>query len=615
MSLIHKKEGDLIKFRLGVQGSMFLIFSLLTLLLMVASFSFFYYYMSSRLEKEAIKNMEQLTVRMSEEIDSFHSNINHMTFQIINTSELSDIMKQAGESKEKDNYFAKNSELKRKVQNYLAAIKGPDLNISRISLYNNSGDYVSLGVAPADTDKIDYELQSDSFQAAYDHYIENDNINFIGPHTDLFSNDSQRVVSFYRVFRDYIETFGIIEIQLNVSNFAETLGAPNLSEMQVYVFDKNGQPAYIKQKAAMEEETALKQLRASQSIINSAESIPSYLNQSDYVLTYQQSPLSNWYIVLAAPKSVLLSSIEVVGRITVIVCIIFIILSLIMVFVITRQLTKRIRKISNLIRHASLDNPTIKTDDSNNEFILISRAFDSMFARLKDSMEQDVQARSRELRARINALEAQMNPHFLYNMLTVIGSAGEQAGVDKVMDLCEKLASMFRYTSQHQGKEVTVHDEIMYAQLYLELMKERFEERFRYELEIDEAALSSTAPRLILQPIIENCFRHAFQKSRPPWIIHLSIKQTFQHSWVFEVKDYGDGFDPSVLEKLQRRLDSEDLYNANSVGNSKVSFDNQGGVGLFNTFMRLRLTYEERAFYEILPNHPVGTIVRIGVKV
>ncbi len=285
-----------------------------------------------------------------------------------------------------------------------------------------------------------------------------------------------------------------------------------------------------------------------------------------------------------------------------------------MIFVITRQLTKRIRKISNLIRDASLDNPSIKTDDSNNEFILISRAFDSMFARLKDSMEQDVQARSRELRARINALEAQMNPHFLYNMLAVIGSAGEQAGVDKVMELCEKLARMFRYTSQHQDKEVTIRDEIMYAQLYLELMKERFEDYFQYRLEIDEATLSSKAPRLILQPLIENCFRHAFQKSSPPWVIHLSIKQTFDHSWLFEVKDWGDGFDPAVLEKLQRRMDSEDHYNADYSSEIKESSDNQDGVGLFNTLMRLRLTYDEQAFYEISTNHPTGTIVRIGVK-
>ncbi|KRE48531.1 sensor histidine kinase [Paenibacillus sp. Soil522] len=605
----------MIKARIGVQGNMFLIFSLLTLLLIISSFSFFYYYMSGRLEKEAIENMEQLTARMSKETDSFHSELNHITFQIIHNSEIIDIMRQAAESVYIENYFRNHSEAERKVKNYLATIKSPDFNISRISLYNDRGDYVSLGVAPADNDAIRAELKSDSFHAEYKRNIENDNINFIGPHADLFSNDeTQKVVSFYRVFRNFMETFGMIEIQLSDSKFAETLDAPNIAEMQVYVFDKDGQLAYIRQGTETQEDITLKQLLGDQSTSYSVASMTRNLNQSNYILTYQKSPLSQWNIVLAAPKSVLLSSIKVVGRITVVVSIIFIILSFIMIFVITKQLTKRIRKISNLIRDASLDNPSIKTDDSNNEFILISRAFDSMFARLKDSMEQDVQARSRELRARINALEAQMNPHFLYNMLAVIGSAGEQAGVDKVMELCEKLARMFRYTSQHQDKEVTIRDEIMYAQLYLELMKERFEDYFQYRLEIDEATLSSKAPRLILQPLIENCFRHAFQKSSPPWVIHLSIKQTFDHSWLFEAKDWGDGFDPAVLEKLQRRMDSEDHYNADYSSEIKESSDNQDGVGLFNTLMRLRLTYDEQAFYEISTNHPTGTIVRIGVK-
>ncbi len=279
----------MIKARIGVQGNMFLIFSLLTLLLIISSFSFFYYYMSGRLEKEAIENMEQLTARMSKETDSFHSELNHITFQIIHNSEIIDIMRQAAESVYIENYFRNHSEAERKVKNYLATIKSPDFNISRISLYNDRGDYVSLGVAPADNDAIRAELQSDSFHAEYKRNIENDNINFIGPHADLFSNDeTQKVVSFYRVFRNFMETFGMIEIQLSDSKFAETLDAPNIAEMQVYVFDKDGQLAYIRQGTETQEDITLKQLLGDQSTSYSVASMTRNLNQSNYILTYQQ---------------------------------------------------------------------------------------------------------------------------------------------------------------------------------------------------------------------------------------------------------------------------------------------------------------------------------------
>ncbi len=594
---------------------MFLIFSLLTLILIITSFSFFYFYISNRIEKQAIENMEQLALDISEQIDSFYVELNHISFQIINNSELLEIMQQAVGSEDSENYFTANVENARNVKNVLATIKSPGLNETRIRIYNDKGDYLSLGTTPEDADTIRSQLQSNSFQASYDRFIVNDSIHFSGTHPDLFSNDkSQWVVSFYRIFRNYMETFGVIEFQLKVSDLEKKLSIPNLTGMEVYLFDKDGQPANMKEGDTTQKDFTLKYLLGDQSSGLSAASKRGHLNQSNYILTYQQSPLSLWNIVLVQPKSVMLSSIKVVGRLTVIVSIVFILLSFITIFVITRQLTKRIRKISNVIRHASLDNPSIKTDETYNEFILIHRAFDIMFARMKNSMEQDVQVRSRELRARMNALESQMNPHFLYNVLSVIGAVGEQAGVDKVMSLCEKLSGMLRYTSKNQDKEVTIRDELIYAQHYLDLMKERYENHFQYRLEIDEATLSSKVPRLILQPLIENCFSHAFQKASPPWVIHLSIEQTTDHCWLFEVKDWGDGFDPAVLVKLHLKMESDDKSTAEYRSETEELSENQGGIGLFNTLIRMRLTYERQAFYEILPNEPVGTIVRIGVK-
>lgn len=601
--------------RLGVQGNMFLIFSLLTLILIITSFSFFYFYISNRIEKQGIENMEQLTLDISEQIETFYVELNHISFQIINNSELLEIMQQAVASDDNENYFTDNVETARNMKNVLATIKSPGLKETRIRIYNDEGDYISLGATSEDNNKIRSRLQSYSFHASYVRFVQNDIINFSGPHTDLFSNDkSEMVVSFYRIFRNYMETFGVIEFQLKVSELERKLRLPNLTGMEVYLFDKDGQPAYMKKGDTTQKDMILKQLLAIQSSDYSTASKRGHLNQSNYIITYQQSPLSHWNIVLVQPKSVMLSSIKVVGRLTVIVSIVFILLSFITIFVITRQLTKRIRKISSLIRHASLDNPSIKTDETNNEFILIHRAFDIMIARMKISMELDVQARSRELRARMNALESQMNPHFLYNVLTVIGAVGEQAGVDKVMSLCEKLSGMLRYTSNNQAKEVTIRDELIYAQQYLDLMEERYENHFQYRLEMDEATLTSKVPRLILQPLIENCFKHAFQKSSPPWVIHLSIEQTTDYCWLFEVKDWGDGFDRAILNKLHRKMESDDKSASEYRSEAEESSGNQGGIGLFNTLIRMRLTYETQAFYEIVPNEPVGTIVRIGVK-
>jgi two-component system sensor histidine kinase YesM len=603
------------KVRIGLQGSMFLIFSLLSLLFVIISFSGFYFYMSNYLEKQATENLEQLTMKMSEQIDSFYSEMNHISLQILYTSELVEIMRQAGKSYDKENYFTQHTETERKVRDYLASFNGPDLTETRISLYNDRGDYVSIGTIAEKAEVIRSRLESNSFKLLSERFIEKkESVIFSGPHTDGWSEDqNQKLVSLYREFRDVSETYGLIEIQQSASKFQKILQGPNFGEVNVYVFDRDGQPAFMNQGKDPQSNISLKQLLGDQSTGVLSALDQGYLNQSDHLLTYRQTPKSQWTIVLIEPKSVLLAPIKLIGRLTISVSLSFIILSLIVNFVITRQLTKPYRKLLDSILHVSLDNLSIEIDDTSNEIILINRAFNSMFGRLKDSIEQVDHARSRELRARMNALESQMNPHFLYNVLTVIGAAGEQAGVDKVMDLCEKLSVMLRYTAKHQGREVTIRDELTYAQHYLDLMKERYEDHFQYRLELDEEMLSFTVPRLILQPLIENCFNHAFQNMVPPWIIHISIIQTIDYCWLFEVEDFGDGFDPIVMENLLRRIESNDKSNTGSISENGESQVNEGGLGLFNTLLRLKHTYGSQAFYEISNNDPAGTIVRIGV--
>ncbi|MFC5471825.1 sensor histidine kinase [Cohnella suwonensis] len=561
--------------------------------------------------------MEELTLKISKQAALIYSQLNHTSFQIINTSELHVTMQKAGESKEKVNYFARHTDAERLVKNYLSIYKSPGLNLSRISIYNNRGDYVSLGELRENTDTIRSYLLSDKFNSLYTHFTENDNINFISPHKDpYYTDENEEMVSFYRVLRNEVETFGLIEFQQTVSKFEETLGLPYTGKTEVILFDKNGQPVYMGRTSsgAANPYVTLKQLLGTEVLDESAVSNPESIIGSDHILTFIRTPSNPWTVVLVIPKSDILSSIKLVGRLIVIVSISFIILTLIMNFVIAKQFTKKIRRTVDMIRQVRLDNLTIPLDKTDDEMVQIHNAFNSIFERLKISMEIEVHARSRETKARLYTLESQVNPHFLYNVLSVIGSVGEEAGVDKVAELCEKLGSMFRYTLQNPDKEVTIRDEMTYSRLYLELMKVRYEDHLKYRVEIEEAILFHKVPRLIFQPIIENCFHHAFQTCHPPWEIHVSIKQTPEYCWLFEVKDWGDGFDPKVIAKLQLSNDHFDFSGSDNISNTEETSENDGGVGLINTIMRMKLTYGDLVFYEISPNHPKGSIVRIGVK-
>ncbi|MBW5449297.1 HAMP domain-containing protein [Cohnella sp. CFH 77786] len=589
--------------------------SVLGLLLIVSSFSFFYYYISGRLEKQAIDNLEELTLKISNQVALVYSQLNHTSFQISQTSELQYIMLKAGQSKENKNFFALHTDAERMVQNYLSIYKNPGLNLSRISIYNDRGDYVSLGELWENTDSIRSYLLSDSFKASYLHFTEDDTIHFAGPHIDpYYPEGKQRMVSFYRVFHNEVETLGLIEFQQNVSKFEETLGVPYAGNTEVFLFDPEGRPVFTTQSGQANPNVTFHQLLGTELSDTSADINPETIIKSDLIYSFIRYPSNPWTVVLAVPKSDFLSSIKLVGRLIVIVSIAFIILSFIMNYVIAKQFTKKIRRTVNMIRQVRLGNLTIPLDHADDEMVQIHNAFNSIIDRLKTSIEAEADARSRETKARLYTLESQVNPHFLYNVLAVIGSVGEEAGADKVAELCEKLGSMFRYTLQNPDKEVTIRDEMMYAQLYLELMKVRYEDHLQYQVEIDEASLLYKVPRLIIQPLIENCFHHAFQTCNPPWEIHVTIRQTPEYGWLLEVKDRGVGFNPKVIAKLQRLDGLHDDSDGDHKSLQEESSGNHGGVGLINTIKRLKLTYGGLFSYEIAPNRPKGSIVRIGVR-
>lgn len=573
--------------------------------------------MSKQIEKQAIDNLEKLTVKIAEQIESFYGEMNHLSLQIMHNPILMDSMKQASMFEGDENYFAIHIDTERKVRDNLASFNGPDLLVSRISMYNDQRDFVSLGIIPEDPEIIRSRLQSDSFKQWYQSFTESGYIEIEGPHSDSWSSErDQQIISLYRPFGDVSTTFGVIEIQQMASKLDEILQFPNSDRMNVYVINREGQPIYMNQEIPKQMNVTIEQLLKGDDRLTggSFTSDHGYLKQIDHILTYNHSQRYGWTLVLAESRDELLSPVKVVGKLFIILGFMFMLLGIAMVFFISRELTKPFRTLRNSIRNINLDSLSLEIDDTSNEIILVKRTFDQMFERLKESMEQVVQTRSRELRARMNALQSQMHPHFLYNVLTIIGSTGQQAGDDKVMDMCEKLSDMLRYITNHKGTEVLLREELTYAQAYVEFMKERYEDHFHYHFEVDERTLSSKVPRLILQPLIENCFQHAFQMASPPWVIHISIRQTPDESWLIEVKDWGTGFDSASLNDLKWRMLFEDTSNAEQLNKQEQSTGVQGGIGLFNTVVRLKLAFGQQAFFEILNNDPTGTIVRIGRK-
>ena len=165
--------------------------------------------------------------------------------------------------------------------------------------------------------------------------------------------------------------------------------------------------------------------------------------------------------------------------------------------------------------------------------------------------------------------------------------------------MCSRLSDMLRYSTVYEEESnSTLEDEVRRTENYLELMKDRYEENLIYNIEEAGELERVKVPRVILQPIVENCFKHGFGENGFPWIIHVAVTASYGH-WRIHVRNNGRPFQEKDLTELNEKVE----------GFLKGEQKKISGIGLTNTIIRLRLLYEEQVEYEIYTGNDGYTYV------
>ncbi len=285
------------------------------------------------------------------------------------------------------------------------------------------------------------------------------------------------------------------------------------------------------------------------------------------------------------------------------VCFALLVLLMLAINVTADYIAKPLHTLSKDISGISLHNishvlTSPKRDYSVEELQQLDAAYRQMLVRINKSI-------SFEMKAYLRALQSQMNPHFLYNMLSAIVESGEEENSPRTVAMCMKLTEMMRYIADYNNDRVTFECELQHARNYLDLMKERYENRFTYAIRADEDALSILVPKLVVQPLAENCFKHGFSASRPPWRIDIDLRR-IGSGWELTVQDNGVGITQIKINEIHQRILSFEKDMSGSFESLKAD-----GMGLINSILRLTLLQNTPPTYEI-QNLGGGTIVRIG---
>ena len=550
--------------------------------------------------KTAERNQISMCIKVSQQLESFMVEMRNVGFQVMMNSRLIQDFGTFSDDKANDNYYGDHIVDHINAVSALADINGIQRIATRISVFNRYGDYVSSGVMPQSKAYADNVLRSHmDLDEIISRLVLNDGHIYVeGPHPDYWNSKvGYEMISLYCPLGNKIQDdmYGIIEIQQDFQKLVKTL-LPGLDQdMAVLLFDSSGR-----------------------CIFNSMESIcpPEYYDfyysqasknpdsrygfcrikvgnraQEQY-LSAGISETSGWMAVMVRNKSSIVNVIQDIQKVIIMAIFVFMVLSAYMAYRISLKMTRPINDMivsAQSISWSNLDMKTLEGNDEN-EIMALNNTFKETLKRLSKSMQL-------ELGARLNALQSQMNPHFLYNTLSVISASADQQ--EKVERMCSRLSDMLRYSTVYEEESnSTLEDEVRHTENYLELMKDRYEENLIYNIEEAGELERVKVPRVILQPIVENCFKHGFGENGFPWIIHVAVTASHGH-WRIHVRNNGRPFQDRDLTELNEKVE----------GFLKGEQKKISGIGLTKTIIRLRLLYEEQVEYEIYTGNDGYTYV------
>jgi two-component system sensor histidine kinase YesM len=241
------------------------------------------------------------------------------------------------------------------------------------------------------------------------------------------------------------------------------------------------------------------------------------------------------------------------------------------------------------------------------------RSFNRMVSRVQLLVEETIEQHRLLRSAETRALQARIDPHFLYNTLNSIKSIARLRGVDEIAVIATRLGRLLRAGFAVEDEFSSLEEDLDLARSYLEIQAIRYPGRFSFELEAESAVLGVPVPRLAIQPIVENAVVHGLEKRTVPGRLWVRARRVGEDVLV-EVEDDGVGMDDDRLVQLKEALRAGERYTA--PGKTSATSDESAGIALANTHRRLRLLFGRRYGLEIESREGGGvrTTIRVPFK-
>ena len=321
-------------------------------------------------------------------------------------------------------------------------------------------------------------------------------------------------------------------------------------------------------------------------------------------------PHAGWRIVGVSFMDDLMTSRTEVGNYAIVIMLLGIVLALFLSVLLSAQIVRPVQNLARLMGRAEAGDFTVEARiEGEREVRNLSHAFNIMIARIRALMDQIVVEQEQKRRSEFKALQAQINPHFLYNTLDSIVWMAENGRNEEVVRMTEALARLFRIGISRGEEFIPLEMELDHARSYLTIQKIRYKDKFDFTLHLDPDVATIPVPKIILQPLIENAIYHGVRNSVDPGTIRVTAQRVPQGVRI-SVSDNGSGMHPAKAAELLSESHSIS-HQTRETGTAREKSSRGSGVGLKNVHDRLRLHYGPEYGLTVESELDEGTTVTI----
>jgi two-component system, sensor histidine kinase YesM len=249
------------------------------------------------------------------------------------------------------------------------------------------------------------------------------------------------------------------------------------------------------------------------------------------------------------------------------------------------------------------DLQALVTSENTDEITELGLSFNLMIGKIRELLDSKIKEQENLKKAELKALQAQINPHFLYNTLDTIVWMAEANQTNQVIEIVRALSSFFRIALSKGRDWIPIRQEIEHVRSYLTIQKMRYRDILDFKIEVDESILDGTILKLTLQPLVENALYHGIKNKRTGGTITVRARRTDDNLVLLDVQDDGMGFTPYKLAQIQAAMKED---------SGEISFQ-ESGFGLENVNRRIKLYYGSQYGLSVQSRYQDGTDVTVTI--